>query len=105
MIHNIFAHKMPRWSNNEDKDLRALVQRNIVNFQNTEPDYLFEVTQTYFPDFTGEGQTGRNTTTQRLRKKFWQLADEFDRNGRRWLGEFRVLFLSLICGCRLNKTF
>jgi hypothetical protein len=96
---------MLHWSNNKDKDLQALVQRNIVNFQNTEPDYLFEATQTYFPDVTGEGQTGSNTATQCLHKKFRQIADEFDHNERRWLGEFRVLFLSLICGCCLIKTF
>jgi hypothetical protein len=52
---------MARWSDNEDKELRALVQKNTINFQNTDPNYLFKVTQTYFPDFAGEGQTGRNT--------------------------------------------
>jgi hypothetical protein len=88
---------MPRWSDKEDTELRALVQKNTVNFQNTNPHYLFEVTQTYFPDFAGEGQTGRNTAVQRLRKKFRLLADEFDRNGRRWIGECSDMCLFFYC--------
>lgn len=74
---------MPRWSDNKDEALRKLVQKNIVDFTNNNPAYLFEVTQTYFPDFAGEGQGGRSTAIQRLRKKFRQLADEFDLNGGR----------------------
>jgi len=74
---------MSRWSNDQDLLLRKLVRKNEINYQNLEPNYLFEVTQTYFPEFVGEGASARSTAIQRLRKKFRQLAEEFELNGGR----------------------
>ena len=76
---------MSRWSDEQDRLLRKLVRTNQINYQNLEPNYLFEVTQTYFPEFVGEGASARNTAIQRLRKKFRQLAEEFELNGGRLL--------------------
>jgi hypothetical protein len=44
---------MSRWSNEQDALLLALAKKNIVNYNNIEPDYLFDVTQEHFPNFIG----------------------------------------------------
>ena len=76
---------MSRWSSQEDLRLRQLVRRNIINYTNIEPNYLFEVTQEHFPQFIGTGPQARSTAIQRLCKKFWRLAEEFAINGGRLL--------------------
>ena len=85
---------MLRWTDEQDAALRKLVNKNLINYTNLEPNYLFEVTQEYFPDFIGTGASARNTAIQRLRKKFRQLAEEFTINGGRLLtGESFVSFV------------
>ena len=76
-----------RWGDEQDRQLRNLVRKNEINYQNLEPNYLFEVTQTYWPGFIGDGPQARNTANQRLRKKLRQLAEEFELNGGRLPGE------------------
>ena len=77
---------MSRWSDEQDRLLRKLVRRNQINYQNLEPNYLFETTQAFFPDHVGEGPSARTTAIARLRKKFRQLAEEFELNGGRLPG-------------------
>jgi hypothetical protein len=85
---------MSRWSSQEDLRLRQLVRRNIINYTNIEPNYLFKVTQEHFPQFIGTGPQARSTAIQRLRKKFRRLAEEFAINGGRLLvGESFVSFV------------
>ena len=85
---------MSRWTDEQDTKLRNLVKNNSVTYTNLEPSYLFEVTQEYFPDFIGTGPSARNTAIQRLRKKFRQIAEEFEINGGRLLvGESFVSFV------------
>jgi hypothetical protein len=85
---------MSRWTDEQDAALRKLVSKNIITYTNLEPNYLFEVTQEHFPDFIGTGTCARNTAIQRLRKKFRQLAEEFEINGGRLLtGESFVSFV------------
>ncbi len=86
---------MLRWTDKQDAALHKLVNKNLINYTNLEPNYyLFEVTQEYFPDFIGIGTSARNTAIQRLRKKFRRLAEEFAINGRRLLtGESFVSFV------------
>ena len=93
MYHNC-SHNMLRWTDEQDAALRKLVNKNLINYTNLEPNYLFEVTQEYFPDFIGTGASARNTAIQRLCKKFRQLAEEFTINGGRLLtGESFVSFV------------
>ena len=77
----------PRWTDQQDAQLWQLVRNNSINYQNLEPNYLFEVSQEFFPDFIGSGSSGRATAIQRLRKKLRRLAEEFEINGGRWLGK------------------
>ena len=85
---------MSRWTDEQDAALRKLVSKNIISYTNLEPNYLFEVTQEHFPDFIGTGTSAKNTILQRLCKKFWQLAEEFEINGGRLLtGESFVSFV------------
>ena len=85
---------MSRWTDKQDTELRKLVSKNIITYTNLEPNYLFEVTQEHFPDFVGTGPSARNTAIQRLRKKFRQIAEEFEINGGRLLtGESFVSFV------------
>ena len=77
----------PRWTDQQDVQLRQLVRNNSINYQNLEPNYLFEVSQEFFLDFIGSGSSGRATAIQRLRKKLRRLAEEFEINGGRWLGK------------------
>lgn len=79
---------MSRWGEEQDRQLRNLVRTNQINYLNLEPNYLFEVTQTYWPEFIGEGTSARNSANQRLRKKFRKLAEEFELNGGRLPGEW-----------------
>ena len=87
---------MLRWTDEQDAALRKLVNKNLITYTNLEPNYLFEVTQEYFPYFVvvGTGASARNTAIQRLRKKFRQLSEEFVINGGRLLtGESFVSFV------------
>lgn len=79
---------MSRWGEEQDRQLRNLVRTNQINYLNLEPNYLFEVTQTYWPEFIGEGPSARNSANQRLRKKLRKLAEEFELNGGRLPGEW-----------------
>ena len=79
---------MSRWGDEQDRQLRNLVRTNAINYQNLDPNYLFEVTQTHFPGFIGEGPSARNSANQRLRKKLRKLAEEFELNGGRLPGEW-----------------
>jgi len=81
---------MSRWGDPQDRELRNLVRRNEINYQNLEPNYLFEVMQQHWPDFVGEGPSARNTANQRLRKKLRQLGEEFALNGGRLPGELPI---------------
>jgi hypothetical protein len=47
-----------------------LVNTGDIDPNNNDPDYCFDNTQTFFPDFVGEGRTGRATAVQRLQRKF-----------------------------------
>ena len=76
---------MSCWADKQDHLLWKLVRRNEITYQNLEPNYLFKVMQTFFPDYIGEGTSAQNTAIQRLRKKFRQLAEEFELNGGRLL--------------------
>jgi hypothetical protein len=78
---------MSHWTNKQSNHLRNLVRKNLVNYTNLEPNYLFKVTQEHFPNFMGRGPSARNSAIQRLHKKFWILAKEFAINGGRLLGE------------------
>jgi hypothetical protein len=88
---------MSRWSSQEDRELRELVRKNIVNYSNLEPNYLFEVTQEHFPSFIGTGPAAQSTAIQRLLKKFRRLAKEFTINrGRLLSGESCLSFVHAV---------
>ena len=79
---------MARWSEVENALLRQLIRSGTVNPSNLDPDYLFQVTQDHFPAFTGVGQSGKNTATQRLRRKFRLIQEESRLRGARRAGKF-----------------
>ncbi len=47
---------MLRWTDEQDAALRKLVNKNLINYTNLELNYLFEVTQEYFPISSGQAQ-------------------------------------------------
>ncbi len=51
---------MSCWSDEQDILLRNLIKKNLVNYTNLEPNYLFEVTQEHFPNFIGTGASARS---------------------------------------------
>ncbi len=71
---------MSRWSNEQDLFLCKLVKKDIVNYTNLKPNYLFDITQEHFPNFIGQGPTACSTLIQRFCKKFRQLSEEFPVN-------------------------
>jgi hypothetical protein len=81
---------MSRWSDEQDVLLRNLLKKNLVNYTNLEPNYLFKVTQEHFPNFIGTGAAVRSAAIQRLCKKIKLLSEEFAVNGGRLLGELGV---------------
>jgi hypothetical protein len=68
---------MSRWSDEQDVLLRNLVKKNLVNYTNLEPNYLFKVTQEHFPNFIRTGASAYSAAIQRLCKKFKLLSEEF----------------------------
>ena len=97
---------MSRWSSKEDACLRQLVCKNIVNYTNLEPNYLFKVTQEHFPQLIGRGPWARSTAIQRLCKKFWWLAEKFAINGGRLLpGESSFPSLFVLYYSKLLRFF
>ena len=69
---------MPTWTTSEDKQLAELIRQNRITVnQTTEADrkYLWEVNQKHFPDYCGQGTSGKENAIRRMRKKFrqWNL--------------------------------
>ena len=71
------------WSKKEEEHLRDLIQDNIVDYRNRNPDYLFQITEEHFPDFISSGAAGRNAAIQRMRGKFLKYEQEIDLRGAR----------------------
>ena len=57
------------WGVEQDNLLWSLYEQNLIDPHNNTPDYCFNITQQYFPDFCGNGTAGRNHTIRRLRDK------------------------------------
>ena len=88
---------MSSWINKQDSEFHQIVNKNLVNYTNLDPNYLFEVTQEHFPSFIGTGSSAGATAIQNLCKKLWQLGKEFVINGRRLLtGESFVSFVHAV---------
>ena len=71
------------WSKKEEEHLRDLIQDNIVDYRNRNPDYLLQITEEHFPDFISSGAAGRNAAIQRMRGKFLKYEQEIDLRGAR----------------------
>ena len=59
-----------RWGSEQDSLLSDLVPSGEINPNVLSPDYLFDVTCAFSPNFVGGGRTGRATAVQRLQRKF-----------------------------------
>jgi hypothetical protein len=94
---------MSRWSDKQDLYLCKLVKKNIINYNNLKPNYLFGVTQEHLLDFIGTGASARLAAIQRLCKKIRQLSENFAINRRRLSGELgvRVRDISYQWNCHL----
>ena len=76
-----------RWGGEQDALFSRLVSTGDINPSLNEPDYCFTVTQTFFPEFVGQGQTGRATAIQRMQRKFRRIQlDRKLHGGRRKYG-------------------
>jgi len=71
------------WGVQQDKKLGDLLCTNEVNCQNRNGDYLFEVTEKYFPAFISAGKGGKNSAVQRLRGKFISFEQDLLQQGAR----------------------
>ncbi len=78
---------MSCWTDKQDLYLRKLVKKNIFNYTNLKPNYLFDVTQERFPYFIGQGPTAFSTVIQCLCKKFHELSEELAVHEGRLSGE------------------
>jgi hypothetical protein len=58
------------WGPQQDKQLGDLLCSNQVNYRDRTAEYLFGVTEKYFPTFVTPGASGRNSAIQRMQGKF-----------------------------------
>ncbi len=58
------------WGIEQDGFLLKLVNTGDINPNNNDPDYCFNIIQTFFPAFVGEGRTGHATAVHHLQRKF-----------------------------------
>jgi hypothetical protein len=58
------------WGPKQDKDLGAYLRANTINYRIRMADYLFGVTEQFFPNFILPSEIGRNAAIQRMRGKF-----------------------------------
>lgn len=79
----ILSSTMVRWGPAEDLLLRQHIHSGLINPQNLDPIYLFQVTQDHFPAFIGEGASSRSTAIQCLCRKFCQTLEERHLQGAR----------------------
>ena len=69
---------MPSWSIRQDEELADLIRSNDIlvdEAHESNRNYLWEVTQQYFPEFCGNGAPGKENAIRRLRAKIrrWNL--------------------------------
>jgi hypothetical protein len=67
---NTTKHSSGNWGPQQDKQLGDLLHSNQVNYHDRTAEYLFGVTEKYFPTFISLGAGGRNSAIQRMRVKF-----------------------------------
>jgi hypothetical protein len=65
---NILAAKQAGGSSTKEQeaDLKNFIHSNTINYRNRAPDYLFKISEQYFPDFISPSPWGRNATIQRM---------------------------------------
>ena len=71
------------WSIKQEEALQDLIQNNIVDYRNRNPDYLFQITEEHFPTYITPGTTGRNAAIQRMRGKFIKYETDLGLRGAR----------------------
>ena len=75
---NITKRNSGNWGPQQDKELGD----NQVDYRNRNGDYLFQVTEKYFPAFISAGKSGKNSAVQRMRGKFLQFEQDLLHPGR-----------------------
>ena len=86
------------WSPQQDKELGDLLRSNQVDYRNRNGDYLFEVTEKYFPAFITPGKAGKNSAIQRMRGKFVRYEQDLLHSGRGKVScHISEIFLYLEC--------
>ena len=58
------------WSKKQEDCLKYLIRSNTVDYKNQTPEYLFDITEQYFPEFISPGTQGRNSAIQHMQGKF-----------------------------------
>ena len=74
------------WGAQQDKELGDLLRTNQVNYRDRSENYLFEVTERFFPAFISSGRNGRNSAIQRMRQKFIRYEQDLALRGARGRG-------------------
>jgi hypothetical protein len=72
-----------RWGIQQDGILSKLVSTGDMDPNNNNPKYCFTITQTFSPDFVGEGRTGYATAVQHLQRKFNRIQLDRELHGGR----------------------
>jgi hypothetical protein len=72
-----------KWGAQQDKELGNLLRTNQVNYRDRSADYLFEVTERFFPVFISSGQNRRNSAIQCMRQKFMRYEQDLELQGAR----------------------
>jgi hypothetical protein len=80
-------HPTGNWSAQQDNELGNLIRTNQVNYRNRSANYLFEVTERFFPAFISSGQNGRNSANQRMHQKFIRYEQDLELQGARGRGD------------------
>jgi len=80
---NTLKRNSGNWGVQQDKKLGKLLRTNQVDCQNRNGDYLFEVTEKYFPAFISAGKGGKNSAVQRLQGKFIRFEQDLLQQGAR----------------------
>jgi hypothetical protein len=85
------------WSKKQEDRLKDLICSNSVNYKNQTPEYLYKITEQYFPNFISPGAQGRNSTIQCMQNKFIKYKQDILLRGARGAQGKYVLACSLLC--------
>jgi len=81
---------MPSWTSQQDEELADHIRHNRIivdRAHESDRNYLWTATQSFFPEFCGQGAGGKENAIRRIRKKIRQWNLHQTLSGARRQGE------------------